>query len=277
MDSFVLTVNLARFLIITITALPIIIFLTIYIFVIYICNSKKWKEKIEAKGGMVMSYRDLNPRKKKYYREIPCQGDLYYINGLINLIYDQSEIDNTRLIKSIFLNWIYKGIISLDEKNENFIIHDEIKIENDLDRELLDIIKEIAQDNILEKKEFKIIDKDISKKIIVWYVKMWGYTDSKLRNTASKLKHEEIRNIQEFKNYLLDYSMINERKIEEVQLWEQYLVIANLLGISEQIEKEFKIYIPNGIIINWDWEIFKYLFVKTKEALKNNENKTGKI
>ena len=40
------------------------------------------------------------------------------------------------------------------------------------------------------------------------------------------------------KNYLKDYSIINERKEEEIVLWEYYLVYATLLNVNEEIQDE---------------------------------------
>lgn len=40
------------------------------------------------------------------------------------------------------------------------------------------------------------------------------------------------------KNYLKDYSLINERKEEEIVLWEYYLIYATLLNVNEEIQDE---------------------------------------
>ena len=44
--------------------------------------------------------------------------------------------------------------------------------------------------------------------------------------------------IQEFKNYLEKYSIIEERKLEEVIIWDKYLVYAIALGITNKIPKK---------------------------------------
>ena len=44
--------------------------------------------------------------------------------------------------------------------------------------------------------------------------------------------------IQEFKNYLEKYSVIEERKLEEVIIWDKYLVYAIALGITNKIPKK---------------------------------------
>lgn len=117
-----------------------------------------------------MSYRDLKPSKNNYYREIPCEGNIYYIYSLIDLEGINDSLDTRsdfssmgiQLIKSIFLNWIYKNIISLNDNGKMFIINEELKFENDLDLQLMKIIKDISEDNILEKNELIKIDNNNS-------------------------------------------------------------------------------------------------------------------
>lgn len=43
-----------------------------------------------------------------------------------------------------------------------------------------------------------------------------------------------------FKKYLLDFSLINERGIDEVVIWQDYLVFASLLGIADKAIEQFK-------------------------------------
>lgn len=51
---------------------------------------------------------------------------------------------------------------------------------------------------------------------------------------------EEAERILGFKKFLLDYSLIAERESIEVELWEQYLIIAEVLGIADKVEKQFE-------------------------------------
>lgn len=49
---------------------------------------------------------------------------------------------------------------------------------------------------------------------------------------------KERLKIQEFKNYLEKYSIIEERKLEEIVIWDKYLVYAIALGITNKIPKK---------------------------------------
>ena len=52
--------------------------------------------------------------------------------------------------------------------------------------------------------------------------------------------NEEVKKIIGFKKFLLDYSLINEREGIEVELWDQYLIIAEVLGIADKVEKQYE-------------------------------------
>lgn len=48
-----------------------------------------------------------------------------------------------------------------------------------------------------------------------------------------------------FKNYLADYSLLNERGAQEVALWDQMMLYAGAYGILEAVEKEFEKVYPH--------------------------------
>ena len=53
---------------------------------------------------------------------------------------------------------------------------------------------------------------------------------------------------QAFKNFLSDYSQLEEAKITSVHLWEQYFVYAVALGVSEKVVKVYKKALDMGVI-----------------------------
>ena len=53
---------------------------------------------------------------------------------------------------------------------------------------------------------------------------------------------------QAFKNFLSDYSQLEEAKITSVHLWEQYFVYAVALGVSEKVVKAYKKALDMGVI-----------------------------
>ena len=70
------------------------------------------------------------------------------------------------------------------------------------------------------------------------------YPSKKLAETMSKW--------QAFKNFLSDYSQLEEAKITSIHLWEQYFVYAIALGVSDKVVKAYKKALDMGIIKDSD-------------------------
>src|SRR5699024_10717858 len=51
---------------------------------------------------------------------------------------------------------------------------------------------------------------------------------------------ELYANIIRFKNYLEDYSLIREREIKEVKIWDYFMIFAAMYGISEEVFKNLE-------------------------------------
>ena len=70
------------------------------------------------------------------------------------------------------------------------------------------------------------------------------YPSKKLAETMSKW--------QAFKNFLSDYSQLEEAKITSIHLWEQYFVYAIALGVSDKVVKAYRKALDMGIIKDSD-------------------------
>lgn len=70
------------------------------------------------------------------------------------------------------------------------------------------------------------------------------YPSKKLAETMSKW--------QAFKNFLSDYSQLEEAKITSIHLWEEYFVYAIALGVSDKVVKAYKKALDMGIIRDSD-------------------------
>ncbi|MEG2053762.1 MAG: DUF2207 domain-containing protein, partial [Oscillospiraceae bacterium] len=60
----------------------------------------------------------------------------------------------------------------------------------------------------------------------------------KVAMMTNKGKENAVQ-IEAFKRYLLDFTIINERKPVEVELWNDYLVFATLMGIADEVSSSF--------------------------------------
>ena len=68
----------------------------------------------------------------------------------------------------------------------------------------------------------------------------------------SKKLAETINKWQAFKNFLSDYSQLEEAKITSIHLWEQYVVYAIVLGVSDKVVKAYRKALDMGIIKDVD-------------------------
>ncbi len=55
----------------------------------------------------------------------------------------------------------------------------------------------------------------------------------------------EIEEWKAFKKYMEDFSLLNEREVPEIEIWERFLVYATAFGIAEKVIKQLKLVYPN--------------------------------
>lgn len=213
------------------------------------------------------------PRDVSYYRDIPCNGDIfrsYYIAYQYGLIKNKTDI-----LGAIILKWLKDGIIKTENreagkvfKKENTVIilgEDENRqFANSRETELFHMMYVASKDGILENKEFERWCKNSYEKILGWFDDILreqrkklvsdGLITEEVRNkfignkyTATpELKNEAI-NLAGLKRFLLDYTLIKDREAIEVHLFEEYLIFAQMMGIAKQVSKQFKELYPNMI------------------------------
>lgn len=188
-------------------------------------------------GGIV------NEKKVEYCREIPKWIDLELAYASL---YHYSKISTKKLkngiIGAFLLKWSNndnimitdKGnsVFSIDLKDGNFR-----KTENE--QELYNMLKIAAgSNNIIDNNELKIWSRKNKKEIEKWHNKLL----SSAFNDNLKPEAEALLGLKKF---LTDYSLIEERKHIEVKIWEEYLIYAQLLGIADEVSKQFKAIYPD--------------------------------
>ena len=67
----------------------------------------------------------------------------------------------------------------------------------------------------------------------------------KKRKVLTQLGLDQKEMWKGLKKYMEDFSLLNEREVPELALWEKYLVYATAFGISEKVLKQLKIVYPN--------------------------------
>ena len=231
-----------------------------------------------------LKHYDFGPEGKKitkdapYFRDIPCNKDLYrayFIANEYNILKNKNDIAG-----AIILKWIKDGIISVRQETKGkilkkeesvlTIINENPKITNKNEQKLFDLL---CKQSILEVDGNKTVDNEKLKK---WcedhYERVFSWFDSVLKEEKDKLVEEgllikkkatflkifkydiyeisqELREdavqIAGLKRFLLDYTLIKEREAIEVHLFEEYLILAQMLGIAKKVAKQFSELYPD--------------------------------
>ncbi len=210
-------------------------------------------------------------KKGTYYRDIPYDGEVIEVGKLITA--------NARdYISSLILKWISEGrlkdekeITGLIFKKERLalVINDELEMNtsSQAERDLWDmVIQASGEDGILSEKEFtKYMSKHLSK-FNSWVDDIIdestdsltenGYLNAEnkrflftkyIKYTISNDGQELLDRIRAFENYLKDFSLVTERQAGDAKLWDDYMIWAAILGISEEVYKQLKIVDPQMV------------------------------
>ena len=204
---------------------------------------------IAVAGYFIYVWRARRKVKKDlmWYREIPLDGNLQQTNDMLNA-YKYFGADYNNLLSACILKLINLGAISieqhLNEKGnnvQNFVIHDLKDADNQ--PRLLHKVHQIFQkaagsDTVLEPNELKSFMKSNYNQSVVDSFINTLHTRTGLSSYKDRL--DEVRQVFGLKKYLQEFSLIDERHVQEVSLWKDYMIFATLFGIADQVIKDMK-------------------------------------
>ncbi|MGN1310731.1 MAG: DUF2207 domain-containing protein [Clostridia bacterium] len=256
----------------------------IFTILLFACYKKKYNSNRDS-----VEYRplDLGPKIKKqevtYFRDIPCNGDLYYAYWIMlkYKILKEDECKNG-LVGAILLKWIKEGYIELSKTRGGLFnlqdnkyaitfksINTEFFAKNETEKYLMRIFRQASgNNNILEAKEFEKWCRSNHHTMNRWFDMLISDTEIQLQQkglileditTSKKLwktktiitkyvdgsVRDEALNLLGLKKFLLDYSLIPDRENIQVHILEDYLVFAQLLGIADKVEEQFSKLYPD--------------------------------
>lgn len=217
----------------------------------------------------------IGPRPKdfkgSYYRDIPYDNnptDIYY------LLTRSGLSDYTNYIGYFFLKWIKDGYLIPEEYDHGVFFKKEklgLRLGNKdnylvgVEDEFFNIVKDAAgSDGFLEENEFnrwmakntkkftsflESLDNNSKARLLEeWFLKSQDkrflFVPYESFENTSKA-NDLLEKFFMFKNFLLDFSLINERSSINIHLWEDLMLYAGILGITEKVDKEFQKLYPN--------------------------------
>ena len=204
---------------------------------------------IAVAGYFIYVWRARRKVKKDlmWYREIPLDGNLQQTNDMLNA-YKYFGADYNNLLSACILKLINLGGITIEQhlnekgKNvQNFVIHD-LK-DADTQPILLKKVHQIFQkaagsDTVLEPNELKSFMKSNYNQSITDSFINTLHTRTSLSSYKDRL--DEVQQVFGLKKYLQEFSLIDERHVQEVSLWKDYMIFATLFGIADQVIKDMK-------------------------------------
>lgn len=232
-----------------------------------------WNIISKMKKDMKTNHRRSYKRKFKgeYYRDYPYEEDFidaYYILNNIRVA------DSQTLITGFILKWINKGWIIPEKAETGRIFKKEETalrfVRKDMDRytvegQLFNMMLDAAGLNeVLESNEFTSWAKKNHRKLNKWeeeakeeslrILQEKEYVEFKEKKRFIFKSYDFVltekgevleERVHKFVNYLHDFSLLNEHEAINVGIWDNLMIWAGVLGITEVVAKEFKKLYPN--------------------------------
>lgn len=94
---------------------------------------------------------------------------------------------------------------------------------------------------------------------------------SKRYNTLTQKGVDEKEAWNGLKNYMEDFSMMDEKEVPELMLWEKYLVFATAFGIADKVQKQLKVVYPQIADAEYmNSHGYTYLYYMSHTNISNN-------
>ena len=201
------------------------------------------------------------------YREIPCEGNIFYAYWVAvnyNLINKKEDF-----LGAILLKWIKEGNVKIEKYDDltNLIFLKRPADTIELEDNLYDFMIMSSYDGILEVGEFSRWCSKNKSKILGWFNDIIYFETIRLMKNGkvilkngssmkffnykhfymdSSVKDEAIK-LAGLKQFLKNFSVINQREPIEVNLWNEYLMYAQMFGIANEVTDQMKELYPEGI------------------------------
>jgi len=182
-----------------------------------------------------------------WYRDIPMNGNLQQANDVLNA-YKYFGTDYNNLLSACILKLIDMGAISIEQTLDgkgktvqNFVIHKLQDYERQplLLRKIHSMFKTAAgEDTILEPRELRAFMRSSKNQSIT--ESFIGTLHTKTSIAYYKERQDDVRQLFGLRKFLKEFSLLDERHVQEVTLWKDYMIYATLFGIADQVIRDMK-------------------------------------
>jgi len=232
----------------------VLVFLVIY----SIYNFKSELEKLSGykfgKTGKEIFNNDVN-----YFTGIPCQNNIFKTYFLTRLYTIEEKPSNKNLLGGLLLKWFFEGKLEIKNNNDinvynrdkQFIVlKPNLKLESDIEDKLYNMLYLTSRNGILSKNEIEDSGTDNCFELIKWFGETLDYGRNLYINDGliykennkyiikDELKAEAIKLVG-LRKYLVEFSRISKKIPIEINLYKDYLLYAQIFGMSDLIVKKF--------------------------------------
>lgn len=207
-----------------------------------------WKKDLFKEEKKLFVYQNkqvINDKNTSYFRNIPCDGNIFLADALINI--NNFSDKRLNILGAIILKWISLGKIKYVE-GTNDVLDLTLKPSFDIpiEKELFDKMYEASSDGILEVKEFEKWSLENKSTFVTMFVRIKNVEIDKLKLDEHIIVndngyfmddfiYEESKKLYGLKRFLLDFSLVDIKNVEDVHLLEEYIIFAYLFGISDNV------------------------------------------
>lgn len=265
-----------------------------------------WVGVLAARSSKNNKY-NYGPNGKKLgsvpnFRDIPCNKDIYYAfwtADTFDIIKNKNDF-----LGAVLLKWIHDGNVTIEKIESNGIFKKKEEsvvtfVKKPLDanakeQDLYDYMLEASGDGKLETNEFKKWCKKNYTKIFNWFDDCLKYERDELVNKhliskneyeggkifkykyqqyeiSEKAREGAIR-LQGLKQFFREFSRIDEKQPIEVKLWNEYLMYAQILGMADEVMKQFRNLYPEVLTemeaYNYNYDAFLFAHSISSEGVQ---------
>lgn len=211
-------------------------------------SDKQFKKRSYGyKNNKKIDFENIMP-----FREIPCNKDIYYASVIPYL--NNMEYNNDNIIGAMLLKFQNEKKIKIEKDLIKIISMD--NCENNSEEKLLEIMRKATMhgDSLLPKdlkaycennyQEFDSFIKGIRNEEL-YKLKKAGHiyerkdsTECSQKNVLDDKIYEDTIKLLGLEKFLNEFSLMDEKEIKEIVLWDEYLIFAYLFGIADKVSSK---------------------------------------
>ena len=210
------------------------------------------------------------------FRDIPCNKDIlnaYFLAKVYSISKKKEDLFGAALLK-----WLLDGTVTIKEEEKEGVFKSKKNISIDMTKDYNDdtplgnlygILKSASGDGILESNELTKWCNSNYNKLYTWFDDVEKFVKDRYmeKNQIVKEKNGKVLKYTKFritpeleeeaihlvglKKFLKEFSEMHKKQPIEVNLWEYYLMYAQIFGMAKEVAKQFKDLYPE-IVTNME-------------------------